>query len=175
MVRLKEEGSVTAKIIDLGLAKTVEETASEAGISLPGAFAGTPEFASPEQFAGVGVDIRSDLYSLGVTLWVMVTGQTPFRGTSAEVMYQHQHAPLPLERLQDVPQPVAVFLEKLLEKDPAQRFQTPSELLKAIPTITGVSRHDGGPHAGTCSTSPLPLHASELESPQQDQVQRRFP
>src|SRR6516164_2494732 len=137
MVRLKEEGSVTAKIIDLGLAKTVEETASEAGISLPGAFAGTPEFASPEQFAGVGVDIRSDLYSLGVTLWVMVTGQTPFRGTSAEVMYQHQHAPLPLERLQDVPQPVVVLLEKLLEKDPAERFQTPNELLKAIPTITG--------------------------------------
>jgi tetratricopeptide (TPR) repeat protein len=137
MVRLKEEGGVRAKIIDLGLAKTVDESASEAGISSPGVFAGTPEFASPEQFAGVGVDIRSDLYSLGVTLWVMVTGQTPFRGTSAEVMYQHQHAPLPLERLQDVPQPVVILLEKLLEKDPAQRFQTPNELLKAMPTITG--------------------------------------
>src|SRR5262249_50029712 len=80
MVRLKEEGGVTAKVIDLGLAKTLDESASEAGISSPGAFAGTPEFASPEQFAGVGVNIRSDLYSLGVTLWVMVTGQTPFRG-----------------------------------------------------------------------------------------------
>src|SRR5271165_354035 len=137
MVRLKEEGGVTAKIIDLGLAKTVDESASEAGISSPGAFAGTPEFASPEQFAGVGVDIRSDLYSLGVTLWVMVTGQTPFRGLSAEVMYQHQHAPLPSERLKDVPQPLVVLLEKLLEKDPAQRFRTPNELLKAIPTITG--------------------------------------
>ena len=137
MVRLKEEGGVTAKIIDLGLAKTVDESASEAGISSPGAFAGTPDFASPEQFAGVRVDIRSDLYSLGVTLWIMVTGQTPFRGPSAEVMYQHQHAPLPLERLKDVAQPVVVLLEKLLEKDPAQRFQTPDELLKAMPTITG--------------------------------------
>ena len=137
MVSLKEGGAVTAKIIDLGLAKAVNEPASEAAISTPGAFAGTPEFASPEQFAGVGVDIRSDLYSLGVTLWVMVTGQTPFRGPSAEVMYQHQHAPLPLERLKDVPQPVVVLLEKLLEKDPAQRFQTPNELLKAIPTIIG--------------------------------------
>src|SRR6516162_991044 len=136
MVRLKEEGGVTAKIIDLGLAKTVGQSASEAGISTPGAFAGTPEFASPEQFAGVPVDIRSDLYSLGVTLWVMVTGQTPFRGTAAEVLYQHQHAPLPLEQLKDVPQPVVVLLEKLLEKDPAQRFQTPNEL-KAIPTIIG--------------------------------------
>ena len=67
----------------------------------------------------------------------MVTGQTPFRGPSAEVMYQHQHAPLPHERLKDVPQPVVVLLEKLLQKDPAQRFQTPNELLKAMPTITG--------------------------------------
>ncbi len=137
MVRLKEERGVIAKIIDLGLAKTLDESASKAEISSPGAFAGTPAFASPEQFAGLGADIRSDLYSLGVTLWVMVTGQTPFRGSSAEVMYQHQHAPLPLERLQDVPQPVAVLLEKLLEKDPAQRFQTPNEVLKAIPTVTG--------------------------------------
>ena len=135
MVRLKEERGLTAKIIDLGLAKTLDESASEAGISSPGAFVGTPEFASPEQSAGVGVDIRSDLYSLGVTLWVMVTGQTPFRGPSAEVMYQHRHAPLPRERLKDVPRPVVVLLEQLLEKDPAQRFQTPNELLKAMPTV----------------------------------------
>src|SRR6516162_9418890 len=137
MVRLKEEGSVTAKIIDLGLAKTLDESASEAGISSPGTFVGTPEFASPEQFAGVGVDIRSDLYSLGVTLWAMLIGQVPFRGAGAEVMYQHFHAPLPLEQLRDVPQPVVILLEKLLVKDPARRFRTPNELLKAIPTITG--------------------------------------
>src|ERR1700719_2517447 len=69
MVSLEDGGALTAKIIDLGLAKTLDESASEPGISSPWAFAGTPEFASPEQFAGVSVDIRSDLYSLGVTLW----------------------------------------------------------------------------------------------------------
>src|SRR6202008_4743968 len=137
MVRLKEEGSVTAKIIDLGLAKTLDESASEARISSPGAFAGTPEFASPEQFAGVGVDIRSDLYSLGVVLWEMVTGHVVFSGSPAEVMYQHQRTPLPLERLKEVPKAIAVLVEKLLEKDPAHRFQTPNELLKVIPTIEG--------------------------------------
>jgi serine/threonine protein kinase len=95
MVSLEDGGAVTAKIIDLGLAKSVNEPGSQTAISMPGGFAGTPEFASPEQFGGIGVDIRSDLYALGVTLWVMVTGQTPFRGPSAEVMYQHQHAPRP--------------------------------------------------------------------------------
>jgi len=106
MVSLKEEGRLTAKIIDLGLAKPVADVPTEFDISIPGAFAGTPAFASPEQFAGVGIDIRSDLYSLGVTLWDMLTGNAPFRGTPGEVMHQHQHAPLPLERLEDVPQPI---------------------------------------------------------------------
>jgi serine/threonine protein kinase len=137
LVRLKDDGVTTAKIIDLGLAKAVNEPSLQTAISTPGVFAGTPEFASPEQFAGVPVDIRSDLYSLGVTLWEMVTGRAPFQGTPGEVMYQHQHAPLPLEQLKDVPQPVVVLLEKLLGKDPAQRFQTPHELLKATPAITG--------------------------------------
>jgi tetratricopeptide (TPR) repeat protein len=136
MVRLKEERNVTAKIIDLGLAKTLDESASEAGISTPGAFAGTPEFASPEQFAGVGVDIRSDLYSLGVVLWEMVTGHAVFRGSPAEVMYQHQQSPLPIEKLEHVPQPLLVLIEVLLEKDPGGRFQNPADLLNALPKVT---------------------------------------
>jgi serine/threonine protein kinase len=127
---------VTAKIIDLGLAKPAPDAPGEAAISMPGAFAGTPEFASPEQFAGVDVDIRSDLYSLGAVLWGMVTGHALFRRSPAEVMYQHQHAPLPLEQLEGLPQSVVVLLEALLEKDPGRRFQNPAELLKAIPTIT---------------------------------------
>jgi serine/threonine protein kinase/predicted ATPase len=135
MVSVDGGGTVTAKIIDLGLAKPVTEAPAGAAISIPGAFAGTPEFASPEQFAGFGADIRSDLYSLGVVLWEMLTGQAPFRGTSGEVMYQHQRAPLPLDQLKAVPQPVVVLVEVLLEKDPARRFQNPTELLNVMPTI----------------------------------------
>jgi serine/threonine protein kinase len=135
MVSLEEGNTVTAKIIDLGLAKPGPDAPAEAAISIPGAFAGTPEFASPEQFAGVGVDIRSDLYSLGVVLWEMVTGHAVFRGSPVEVMYQHRHAPLPLDMLEAIPQPVVVLLEVLLEKDPGRRFQNPAELLKVIPTI----------------------------------------
>ena len=135
MVRLKDDGRVTAKIIDLGLAKGVSEPGTESAISTPGAFAGTPDFASPEQFAGLGLDIRSDLYSLGVTLWEMLVGQAPFRGPPTEVMYQHQHTPLPLDQLKELPRPVVVLLQVLLEKDPAQRIQSPIDLLKAIQLV----------------------------------------
>ena len=137
MVSFEEEGAVTAKIIDLGLAKAVDEADAQTTISASGAFAGTPEFASPEQIIGGEVDIRSDLYSLGVSLWQMLTGHVPFRGSAAGVMSQHQHAPLPLEKLQGIPQPVVSLIEVLLDKDPGRRFQTPAELLKVLPTITG--------------------------------------
>ena len=135
MVNLDDAGTATAKIIDLGLAKAINKSDSQTTISRPGGFAGTPEFASPEQFAGADVDIRSDLYSLGVTLWEMLAGQAPFRGTPAEAMYQHHRVHLPIEQLGGVPQPLVVLLEVLLEKDPARRFQTPAELLKVIPAV----------------------------------------
>jgi serine/threonine protein kinase len=167
MVCLEAGGAGAAKIIDLGLAKAADEAGFQTAISTPGAFVGTPEFASPEQFAGVGVDIRSDLYSLGVVLWEMVTGHAVFRGSPAEVMYQHQHATLPLEQLKGVPQPIVTLLEVLLEKDPSRRFQNPAELLKAMPAITDAidarrritpeSLHKAPPaasHVGTRRPSP---------------------
>jgi serine/threonine protein kinase/Flp pilus assembly protein TadD len=135
MVRLKDEGRVTAKIIDLGLAKGVSEFGSESEISTPGAFAGTPAFASPEQFAGLGADIRSDLYSLGVTLWEMLAGQLPFRGSPSELMHGHQQAPLPREQLNSLAQPVLVLLEVMLAKDPNERFQTPAQLQQAVARV----------------------------------------
>src|SRR6267378_4395563 len=64
------------------------------------------------------------------------TGQTPFRGDHAQVMYQHQHAPLPLGQLEGLPQNAVALLQTLLEKDPARRFQNPAELLNAMQTVT---------------------------------------
>ena len=135
MVSLEDGDVVTAKIIDLGLAKSFDEPGTQTAISTPGAFAGTPQYASPEQFAGLPVDIRSDLYSLGVTLWEMLTGEAPFRGAPSEVMHQHQHAPLPLEKLKDVPPPLVVLLQTLLQKDPAKRPQDPAELQALLHTL----------------------------------------
>jgi hypothetical protein len=135
MVKLDDGGILTAKIIDLGLAKTAEQTNTGTVISTIGSFFGTPEYSSPEQFAGFGVDIRSDLYSLGVTLWEMVTGRIPFQGTGLELMYHHQRSPLPLEQLNKLPQPIIILLESLLAKDPEWRFQRPDDLLRGLPSI----------------------------------------
>ena len=137
MVSMEDGGAVTAKIIDLGLAKAAfDEPGFQTWISIPEGLSGTPEFASPEQFTGAKVDIRSDLYSLGVTLWEMVTGHGLFKGSPVEMMYQHQHAPLPLQQLEGVPGPLVALIQVLLEKDPSRRFQTPLELLKAVSTTT---------------------------------------
>ncbi|MGA7128983.1 MAG: serine/threonine-protein kinase, partial [Chthoniobacterales bacterium] len=124
-------GLENVKIIDLGLAKGVTEDT----LSIAGSFIGTPTYASPEQFAGLGTDIRSDLYSLGVTLWEMLSGKPPFQGSAAELMDQHQRVALPTEKVRNVPAPIISLLEVLLAKDPSQRFQSPAELQKSLPTV----------------------------------------
>jgi serine/threonine-protein kinase len=132
MVSLEEGRLESVKIIDLGLAKVVAE---EDTISTARSFTGTPGYASPEQFAGFGTDIRSDLYSLGIALWEMLSGKLPFQGSGAELMYQHQHAALPTAKLKNVPAPIEAFLEVLLAKDPVQRFQSPAQLRKAVSKV----------------------------------------
>ena len=134
MVSLEDGKVENVKIIDLGLAKGVAE---ENTLSTLGAFTGTPAYASPEQFAGIATDIRSDLYSLGVTLWEMLSGKLPFGGTASELMYQHQHAEPPAQELKNVPAPVIALLEVLLAKDPNQRFQNPAQLQQAIAKLRG--------------------------------------
>ena len=112
-----------------------------------------PEFSQEHRSSPVpsnsrepDVDIRSDLYSLGVTLWKMLMGKTPFRGSSADAMYQHQRVPLPVEQLGGVPQPLVVLLEVLLEKDPARRFQSPAELLEGDADGKGSYRREESSH-----------------------------
>jgi serine/threonine protein kinase len=127
-----EEGRLeNVKIIDLGLAKGVTEDT----LSIAGSFIGTPVYASPEQFAGLGTDIRSDLYSLGVTLWEMLSGKPPFQGSVAGLMDQHQHALPPFEKLRDIPGPIIALLQVLLAKDPGQRFQNPAQLPQSLTKV----------------------------------------
>jgi serine/threonine protein kinase/Tfp pilus assembly protein PilF len=129
MVSFENGRLENVKIIDLGLAKGVAE---EDTISALGSFTGTPQYASPEQFSGIKTDIRSDLYSLGITLWEMLSGELPFQGSAVDLMYQHQHAALPVHKLQSAPAPIVTLLEVLLAKELGQRFQDPIHLQKAL-------------------------------------------
>src|SRR5271170_6237277 len=133
LMLVDEEGEKVVKVIDFGLAKSAKREGEDSGaLTVGGGFVGTPHFASPEQLEEREIDVRSDIYSLGVTLWYMLAGQPPFGGSMAQVMSQHLSKPPPFEKFKTLPQPVAALLRKMLEKDPANRFQTPAELRKAI-------------------------------------------
>ncbi|MBX6312642.1 MAG: serine/threonine protein kinase [Isosphaeraceae bacterium] len=127
---LTRSGAV--KLIDLGLARPVADTAwasAEVGNAL-----GTPYYISPEQVRGrVDVDIRSDLYSLGATLYHMVTGRAPYRGTTLEVMRQHvsqRTQPTPPDRLNPrLSGGLIAVIGKLLTKDREQRYHDPGDLI----------------------------------------------
>ena len=132
----------TVKMIDFGLARAVSAaTAAADGENEPlterELFAGTPAYASPEQFADdVPVDVRSDIYALGATLWFLLTGRSPFEGrTLAEIHRQQTGQPLPFDLLQKVSgerAPVATLLRAMLSPDPAGRPQSARELLAAL-------------------------------------------
>ncbi len=133
LMLVREDDELTAKVIDFGLAKSsVTGDVEDAATLSIGGFVGTPHFASPEQLEEREIDGRSDIYSLGVTLWYMLAGQTPFGGSMAQVMSQHLSKPPPFEKMENLPPAVAGVLKRMLEKDPAARFQTPNELRKAI-------------------------------------------
>lgn len=125
-VMLRTDGSLC--LIDFGLAK-----ANEMEVSLTGTreIFGTPYYMSPEQGHAEVIDARSDLYSLGVMFYEMLTGHKPYTGATAmEVIYKHKRAELPpLEPELAGYQPM---LTRLLAKSPADRFQSAHELLEAI-------------------------------------------
>jgi serine/threonine protein kinase/Tfp pilus assembly protein PilF len=126
------------KVIDYGVAKVMGSQA-EAGAEQTQVvgFIGTPAFASPEQFAGAGempIDTRSDIYSLGVTLWYLLTGRTPFVGRTIEEIRARQTGELPVEQLKGLhlPGQVLTLLKSMLAPDPKDRPQTARELLSAV-------------------------------------------
>ncbi len=135
MLNFPDERAVHVKVIDFGLARSTSASPSDSAFSQPGTFAGTALFASPEQCAGGDVDTRSDIYSLGVTLWEMLTGTVPFSGTTTEVIRQHLSAPLPLDQLDHVPTPMVNLLQSMLEKDPDRRPQNPLALQAELEAV----------------------------------------
>src|SRR5438093_6558428 len=111
------------KVIDFGLAKAIADAGGETDLT-HGGFVGTPNFASPEQFECNPVDVRSDIYSLGATLWFALIGKTPFAGGNIEEIRSAQKSNvLPLEQLKAarVPRSLKSLLESMLALEPAAR------------------------------------------------------
>jgi DNA-binding NarL/FixJ family response regulator len=122
-VLFREDRSLA--LIDFGLAK---QAAMEAEITGVGAIFGTPFYVSPEQGHGEPVDQRGDIYSLGVIVYEMLTGQKPFDGeTAMAVIYRHRQAPIP--RLPEHLAPYQPLVDRMLAKRPEDRFQSVEELL----------------------------------------------
>jgi predicted Ser/Thr protein kinase len=125
-IMLTPSGDV--KVMDFGIARA---TASES-LTQTATVLGTATYFSPEQAQGEGVDARSDIYSLGVVLFEMLTGQPPFAGeTAVSIAYKHvREDPVPPSRLnEDVPADLDAVVLKCLAKNPANRYQTADELL----------------------------------------------
>ena len=132
LMLVDQEGELIVKVIDFGLAKVAKDAGEDSGALTIGGFVGTPHFASPEQMEEGEVDIRSDIYSLGATLYFVLTGESPFSGSVGQVMSQHLYKPLPIEPLTSLPRCVVSLLQRMMEKDRNNRPQNPQDLQKAI-------------------------------------------
>jgi serine/threonine protein kinase/Tfp pilus assembly protein PilF len=111
------------KIIDFGLAKAIQTETDPKSLTHD-RFVGTPAFASPEQFEHSSLDVRSDIYSLGETLWFALTGKTPFSGrTMEEIIRAQKSNALPIEQLKaaHIPHRLKSLLESMLAFEPASR------------------------------------------------------
>jgi serine/threonine protein kinase len=134
------------KIIDFGLAKAVHAPGDPVGLTHD-CFIGTRTFASPEQFENSTLDVRSDIYSLGVTLWFALTGKTPFAGSSCEEIHRaQQFNALPIEQLKSagVPSRLRLLLKSMLAFERAERPGTQelaAELRRCAAQATGMRRH----------------------------------
>jgi serine/threonine protein kinase/TPR repeat protein len=133
LMLVDEDGEKIVKVIDFGLAKTAKREGEDSGtLTIAGGFVGTPHFASPEQLEERDIDIRSDIYSLGATLYYMLTGRPPYSGSVAQIMSQHLYKPIPTEPLANTPACVTALIEKMMQKDREKRPQTPAELRREI-------------------------------------------
>ena len=137
-VMVTKEGRV--KVLDFGLAKLTaagqgDSSTDDVTISVPltgrGMIIGTVPYMSPEQLQGETVDHRTDLFSLGIMLYEMATGQRPFKGKNSATITSSilRDTPRPVHQLnEEMPQPLGKMVSLCLEKDPENRFQSAKDL-----------------------------------------------
>jgi serine/threonine protein kinase len=126
---LRADGTMV--LADFGIAKRTEGSMER---TVHGQFFGTPYYISPEQASGKAATERSDIYSLGIIFYEMLTNQRPFDGSSiVELITQHLRAPVP--RLPEALSDYQVLIDGMMDKDPAKRLQNADEVLEAIDCV----------------------------------------
>ena len=195
-IMVRKDGIV--KVLDFGLAKLTEQYDSQTGseattVALvntePGAVLGTVAYMSPEQAAGREVDARSDLWSLGVVLYEMITSQAPFGGPSKShiIVAITDHDPLPINHFAaDVPEALELVVAEALTKDMEERCQTAKEMLGKLKRLkqrieSGASTHDlsrsAAPHASLTpgNSVSLPPRAATMSEAARSTAQSAYP
>lgn len=142
LIRATRPGKkAVVKIVDFGLAKAAREGPASHDLTGTGQVMGTPDYIAPEQLRDAKrADIRADIYSLGCTLYCLLTGGPPFKGNSTvEVLLAHEKQEAkPLRNVRpDVPKAVAAAVAKMMAKDPAQRYQEPIEVAEVLAPYVG--------------------------------------
>ncbi|MEE8421758.1 MAG: serine/threonine-protein kinase [Dehalococcoidia bacterium] len=123
-----------ARVLDFGISRH----AAGSDVAATGAYLGTPLYASPEAARGQ-TDHRSDIYSLGVSLYHMLVGEPPFTGDPMELMTHHEKTPVPLEPLEGLPQAVIAVITGCMEKERRHRFQSATELAAMLEDLADQS------------------------------------
>jgi nitrous oxidase accessory protein NosD len=149
------------KILDLGLARFLQDQLGDSQLTKEGMGVGTPDYMAPEQFRdALHADVRTDIYGLGCTLYQLISGTVPFPGSSfSEKADAHwKKEPIPLEeRCPEVPAGLAFVVSKMMAKHPADRFQTAAEVAEALaPYVAGAS------HSMLLLRQTMRFHAGQL-------------
>jgi serine/threonine-protein kinase len=162
------------KVLDFGIAK-LKEAKTDGYLTQAGTIIGTPQYMSPEQCQTKQLDPGSDIYSIGIILYEMLTGEVPFDGESTiQVVFKQLHdAPRPLRELApSVPDSIAQVVMRALEKDPAHRQSSAAQLSDELKEAVEIA----GGSVNLSMTDPLllrPLSGASVQTPSPDAITLR--
>jgi serine/threonine protein kinase len=167
------------KVLDFGLAKATREKAEQTELTGEGAMLGTPDFVAPEQtLDAANADIRADIYSLGCTLYYLLTGAAPFKGRSLYEVLQAHHSmeakPLNLIR-PEIPEELAAVVRKMMAKEPAKRYQTPAEVVQALSVFIKPASKGASPKSSPELSMGPDAKPVRPTAPAAEAVQRKAP
>jgi predicted Zn finger-like uncharacterized protein len=171
-IMVNEEG--VAKVADLGLAKDV--TDQDTSMTMSGVGMGTPHYMAPEQATDAKTaDARADIYSLGCTLYHLVTGRVPYGGSSAyEIITKHVNEPVTLPKLvnPDCPAELSEIIVKMMGKKKDERYASMTEVIGALELYLGVDFARKGFHPSEAQIQTLQAHAENVRKARADAVSK---